>query len=211
MNTTDGRWFPGNRNSVPACRCKGSRLNHVVLEPGTLRDRRPGDTEVSPGIQQARHLVEHFAAQSGRNRWCRSFTLNGPMTVRCRTKSTTLAGGCSRTMRKSNWTPGQNAAAGKRPRPLIAALLGMRPADVRGALRSLIVPRDDSPRSASPHTPDRFTMNCSELRKQISIFLPLSDWRALRSEAARQGVPITELCRRWLEPHLRELRRRNSA
>lgn len=53
-----------------------------------------------------------------------------------------------------------------------------------------------------------FMMKCSELRKQISIFLPLSDWRALRGEAARQGVPITELCRRWLEPHLCDLRRR---
>jgi hypothetical protein len=35
-----------------------------------------------------------------------------------------------------------------------------------------------------------------ELRKQVSIFLPLSDWRAIRREAARLRIPMTELCRR---------------
>ncbi len=48
-------------------------------------------------------------------------------------------------------------------------------------------------------------MPIAELRKQISIFLPLSEWRALRAEAARRRVPITELCRQWLAPHLAEL------
>ena len=51
-------------------------------------------------------------------------------------------------------------------------------------------------------------MPIAQLRKQISIFLPLPEWRALRSEAAREGVPITELCRRWLAPHLATLTRR---
>lgn len=49
-------------------------------------------------------------------------------------------------------------------------------------------------------------MQNTEIRKQISIFLPVSDWRALRLEAARQGIPITELCRRWMSPHMRQLR-----
>lgn len=43
-------------------------------------------------------------------------------------------------------------------------------------------------------------------RKQISIFLPLADWKALRLEAAAQRIPMTELCRRWMEPGLRTLR-----
>ena len=45
-----------------------------------------------------------------------------------------------------------------------------------------------------------------EIRKQISIFLPLADWRALRQEAARLGIPITELCRRWMAPQMTRLR-----
>lgn len=50
-------------------------------------------------------------------------------------------------------------------------------------------------------------MPIAELRKQISIFLPISEWRALRAEAARLGVPITELCRRWMAPHIADLPR----
>lgn len=50
-------------------------------------------------------------------------------------------------------------------------------------------------------------MATEELRKQISIFLPLSDWRALRAEAARNRIPITELCRRWMLPQMSKLRR----
>ncbi|MFO1092892.1 MAG: hypothetical protein U0992_06185 [Planctomycetaceae bacterium] len=45
-----------------------------------------------------------------------------------------------------------------------------------------------------------------ELRKQISIFVPVSDWRAIRLEAARQRIPITELCRQWMRPHVHALR-----
>lgn len=48
----------------------------------------------------------------------------------------------------------------------------------------------------------------TELRKQISIFVPLSDWRAIRHEAARQRIPMTELCRRWMKPGLSKLRGR---
>ena len=50
-------------------------------------------------------------------------------------------------------------------------------------------------------------MNTLELRKQISIFVPLSDWKAIRREAARQNIPMTQLCRRWMKPELNSLRR----
>lgn len=45
----------------------------------------------------------------------------------------------------------------------------------------------------------------SQLRKQISIFVPLSDWKNIRLEAARLKVPMTELCRRWMKSNLSEL------
>ena len=41
-------------------------------------------------------------------------------------------------------------------------------------------------------------MSSPVFRKQISIFVPLNDWKALRQEAARQRVPMTEICRRWI-------------
>jgi len=47
----------------------------------------------------------------------------------------------------------------------------------------------------------------AEVKKQISIFLPISDWRALYLEAARQHVPVTELCRRWILPEIQQLPR----
>ena len=47
----------------------------------------------------------------------------------------------------------------------------------------------------------------TELRKQISLFLPLSEWKAIRQEAARKRIPMTELCRRWMRPGLEDLRR----
>lgn len=50
-------------------------------------------------------------------------------------------------------------------------------------------------------------MKTAELRKQISIFVPLTDWKAIRHEAARQRIPITELCRRWMQPEMARLRR----
>ena len=44
-----------------------------------------------------------------------------------------------------------------------------------------------------------------ELRKQISIFVKLSDWKAIRREAARLHIPMTELCRRWMAADLNRL------
>ena len=46
-----------------------------------------------------------------------------------------------------------------------------------------------------------------EIRKQISIFVPISDWRVIRQEAARRRIPITELCRRWMRPEIAVLRK----
>ncbi|HET6423325.1 MAG TPA: hypothetical protein VFG20_06560 [Planctomycetaceae bacterium] len=45
-----------------------------------------------------------------------------------------------------------------------------------------------------------------KFRKQISIFISLDDWKAIRLEAAQQHIPMTELCRRWMEPGLKSLR-----
>ena len=45
-----------------------------------------------------------------------------------------------------------------------------------------------------------------ELRKQISIFVPLSAWKAIRHEAARKRIPMTELCRRWMKPEINQLK-----
>jgi len=50
-------------------------------------------------------------------------------------------------------------------------------------------------------------MSETEIRKQISIFLPLRDWQLIRYEAARLNIPITELCRRWMKPGLDRLKK----
>ncbi|MCA9025389.1 MAG: hypothetical protein KDA86_09280 [Planctomycetaceae bacterium] len=49
-------------------------------------------------------------------------------------------------------------------------------------------------------------MSTPELRKQISIFVPLSDWKVIRQEAAQRRIPMTELCRQWMHPSLDRLR-----
>lgn len=54
-------------------------------------------------------------------------------------------------------------------------------------------------------------MPSRSLQKQISMFLPLGDWRLLRNEAARQRIPITELCRRWMQPGLQGLQQQASS
>ena len=50
-----------------------------------------------------------------------------------------------------------------------------------------------------------------EIRKQVSVFVPLSDWRLLRDEAIRRRKPMAELCRGWMEPELNRIRRRCQA
>ena len=49
-------------------------------------------------------------------------------------------------------------------------------------------------------------MELPELRKQISIFVPLSDWKAIRLEAARLRIPMTELCRQWMKNDMNRLK-----
>ncbi len=43
------------------------------------------------------------------------------------------------------------------------------------------------------------------VRKQVSFFLPLPQWVLIRNEAIRLGIPITELCRRWMSDEMRRL------
>ncbi|HVJ84646.1 MAG TPA: hypothetical protein VM452_03320 [Caulifigura sp.] len=50
-------------------------------------------------------------------------------------------------------------------------------------------------------------MASRSLQKQVSIFLPLEDWKRVRFEAARRNIPITELCRQWMSTGLNDLRR----
>ena len=63
------------------------------------------------------------------------------------------------------------------------------------------------PPSSIPGVPAMKRPDIREIRKQVSVFMPLSDWRAIRKKAARQRIPMTELCRRWVEPKLHRLRR----
>ena len=46
----------------------------------------------------------------------------------------------------------------------------------------------------------------NQIRKQLSISLPISDWKAIRNEAARLRIPMTELCRGWMKDELDQLR-----
>ena len=43
-------------------------------------------------------------------------------------------------------------------------------------------------------------------KKQISFYVDRSDWLLIRSEAARRGIPMTELFRESMEPELNRLR-----
>jgi len=53
-------------------------------------------------------------------------------------------------------------------------------------------------------------MPAVEFKKQLSIFVPLADWRAIRDEAIRRKISMTELCRIWMRPELDRLQRENS-
>jgi hypothetical protein len=39
----------------------------------------------------------------------------------------------------------------------------------------------------------------AQIQKQISIFVPISTWRALRHEAAVKKIPITEIARQLMQ------------
>jgi hypothetical protein len=75
------------------------------------------------------------------------------------------------------------------------------PTDFFDALRHIVV----GAAAFLSHPEDMLML---ELRKQISLFVPLSEWKAIRQEAARQRIPMTELCRRWMKPGLDGLKRR---
>lgn len=45
------------------------------------------------------------------------------------------------------------------------------------------------------------------VRKQISILVPVADWKAIRQAAAELRIPMTELCRRWMADSLQNLKR----
>lgn len=55
------------------------------------------------------------------------------------------------------------------------------------------------------------SMPSRSLQKQVSIFLPLEDWKRVRFEAARRNVPMTELCRQWMSPGLKDLQQSSEA
>lgn len=37
-----------------------------------------------------------------------------------------------------------------------------------------------------------------EIKKQVSIHLPLSEFKVIQAEAARLKIPMSELVRRWI-------------
>lgn len=45
----------------------------------------------------------------------------------------------------------------------------------------------------------------AEPKKQVSLFVPLSEYRAIRDEAARRKMPMTELVRGWMRRDLDKL------
>jgi hypothetical protein len=47
--------------------------------------------------------------------------------------------------------------------------------------------------------------------KQVSLYFPLDEWKAIRQEAARLNIPITDLVRGWMKPELNRLLRGPSA
>lgn len=67
------------------------------------------------------------------------------------------------------------------------------------------LPLDDlAPRAIDRHR--AFRRRRTELRKQISLFLSVTDWRLLRQAAAQKRIPITRLLQEAIEPLLRPLR-----
>lgn len=45
--------------------------------------------------------------------------------------------------------------------------------------------------------------------RPLTVTLASSDWLQIQAEAARQGIPMTALCRQWLRPSLNELGERS--
>jgi hypothetical protein len=51
----------------------------------------------------------------------------------------------------------------------------------------------------------------ASLQKQISMYLPLDEWKAVRLEAAKRNQPITALIRRWIRRPIANVVRRNTS
>ena len=49
------------------------------------------------------------------------------------------------------------------------------------------------------------------LTKQVSLCIGLEDWKMLRHEAARQGLPLSQLVLMQLIPYIEKLRERDDA
>ncbi len=48
-----------------------------------------------------------------------------------------------------------------------------------------------------------------EIKKQFTLHVPLTYWKAARDEAARQNVPMIKLIRQWIDPHVKKIMARN--
>lgn len=46
------------------------------------------------------------------------------------------------------------------------------------------------------------------IKKQISLFLPVDEWKLIRLEAARTKKPMTALIREWIAKDLQEVKER---
>lgn len=64
-----------------------------------------------------------------------------------------------------------------------------------------------SPDAGREPSPPDLDLDITPLKKQVSLYLLLPDWRLLRAAAARRRIPITALVQEWLAPHVAELRR----
>lgn len=50
-------------------------------------------------------------------------------------------------------------------------------------------------------------MATTQVRKQVSVFIPLEDWKLLRFEAARRHETMSDICRGWMLPGLEQMRK----
>ena len=49
-------------------------------------------------------------------------------------------------------------------------------------------------------------MSTAQIRKQVSVFIPIEDWKMLRYEAARRHETVSDICREWMKPGLEQMR-----
>ncbi len=45
-----------------------------------------------------------------------------------------------------------------------------------------------------------------EIKKQVTMSVPISDWKLIRMESAKQNTSINRLFRIWIAPHIKKLR-----